>query len=298
MILTSNINWLGRERSNLRMAESKSDEYAKKINDHSEFSSSVHPLTALANFPRTALSRPLLQSAVHVPLFGRRAVTAGEAGDRGLPRCVSRHHHRRRRTEEIWLSGVAPSLRQKMFQEPSSSSDYLDLFKPAAPWQKTSQRVKVFMTNGGLILRESDAVLQAVFAELKRRNTAPVIEMGLLTGKDSSGQQACGVEGFGAPDTARVIAERIKKNGGELRYVAMDEPLFFGHHFKGKNACKWSMNDVARDIAPRVAVLRGIFPSIEIGDVEPIGATQICLLTGSTKSLNGLKSISKSSDRN
>lgn len=177
---------------------------------------------------------------------------------------------------EIWLSGVAPFLRQKMFQEPISSSDYLDLFKPDAPWQKTSQRVKVFMTNGGLILRESDAVLQAIFADLKRRNIALAIEMGLLTGKDSLGQQACGVgvEGFGAPETARVISERIKKNGGELRYIAMDEPLFFGQHFKGKNACQWSMNDVARDIAPRVAVLRETFPSIEIGDVEPIGAAQ------------------------
>lgn len=177
---------------------------------------------------------------------------------------------------EIWLSGVAPFLRQKMFQEPSSSSDYLDLFKPDAPWQKVSQRTKVFMTNGGLILRESDAVLQTVFADLKRRHIALAVEMGLLSGKDSSGKQECGVgvEGFGAPDTAKVIAERIRKNGGELRYVAMDEPLFFGHHFGGKNACQWSMNDVARDIAPRAAALREIFPAVEIGDVEPVGAAE------------------------
>ena len=37
----------GREGSNLRMAESKSAEYNSKINNLSEFSSSVHPLTAL-----------------------------------------------------------------------------------------------------------------------------------------------------------------------------------------------------------------------------------------------------------
>ena len=75
-------------------------------------------------------------------------------------------------TTEIWRSGVAPFLRQKMFQEPVSSSDYLELFKPDAPWQKVSQRTKVFMTNGGLIFRESDAVLQAAFADLKRRHIA------------------------------------------------------------------------------------------------------------------------------
>ncbi len=33
------------------MAESKSAEFASKINESSEFSSSVHPLTPLANFP-------------------------------------------------------------------------------------------------------------------------------------------------------------------------------------------------------------------------------------------------------
>jgi hypothetical protein len=97
-----------------------------------------------------------------------------------------------------------------MFQEPSSSSDYLDLFKPDAPWQKVSQRTTVFMTNGGLILREPDAVLQAVFADLKRRHIALGMEIGLATARqDSSGHQVCGVnvEGMTTPNATRVIAE-------------------------------------------------------------------------------------------
>jgi hypothetical protein len=53
MILTSNFNWPGREGSNLRMAESKSDEYVSKINERSEFSSSVRPMMALGNFLRS-----------------------------------------------------------------------------------------------------------------------------------------------------------------------------------------------------------------------------------------------------
>jgi hypothetical protein len=57
--LASNINWLGREGSNLRMAESKSDEFTSKINEPSEFSSSVHPLTALVNFQRSECRDPL-----------------------------------------------------------------------------------------------------------------------------------------------------------------------------------------------------------------------------------------------
>ncbi|MEA2729841.1 MAG: hypothetical protein QOF70_4316, partial [Acetobacteraceae bacterium] len=115
-----------------------------------------------------------------------------------------------------------------------------------------------------------------VFSDLKRRNIALAIEMGLLSGKDSAGQQACGVgvEGFAAPDNAKVVANRIQKAGGVLAYVAMDEPLWYAHHFSGKNACGWTMEDVARDIVPRVAALREKFPAVQIGDIEPVGTAQ------------------------
>ena len=176
---------------------------------------------------------------------------------------------------EIWLSGIPPGVRQKMFQE--SDSDYFELFKPEAAWSKSAQHVKVFMLNGGLLLRQSDDEVKAVLADLKRRHITLAIEMGLATARqDSSGHQACGVnvEGITTPNATRVIAERIKKNGGELRYVAMDEPLFYGHHFSGANACRFTLSELAGTIAPNVAVLRELFPSVEIGDVEPIGAAK------------------------
>ena len=177
-------------------------------------------------------------------------------------------------SKEVWLSGVPPFVREKMFQE--SDSDYMDLFRPHAPWSKAAQTVKVFMINGGLVMHQSDEELKAVFSDLKRRNIALAIEMGLLSGKDSAGRQACGVgiEGFAAPDNAKVVADRIQKAGGVLAYVAMDEPLWYAHHFSGKNACGWTMEDVARDIVPRVAALREKFPAVQIGDIEPVGTAQ------------------------
>jgi len=177
-------------------------------------------------------------------------------------------------SSEVWLSGVPPFVREKMFQE--SDSDYMDLFKPNAPWSKAAQTVKVFMINGGLVMHHSDQELKAVFSDLKRRNIALAIEMGLLSGKDRAGQQACGVgvEGFAAPDNAKVVANRIQKAGGVLAYVAMDEPLWYAHHFSGKNACGWTIEDVARDIIPRVAALREKFPAVNIGDIEPVGTAQ------------------------
>lgn len=126
------------------------------------------------------------------------------------------------------------------------------------------------------LLREPDDVLQKVFADLKRRHIALAVEMGLLAGKDSRGNQACGrgIEGYGAPDTAKVIATRIQKNGGVLQYIVMDEPLWYGHHFHGANACQSSMDDIAREVATRVAIIRQIFPSVQIGDDEPVATPQ------------------------
>jgi hypothetical protein len=176
---------------------------------------------------------------------------------------------------EIWLSGVSPGVRQKMFQE--SESDYFELFKPDAAWSKSAQHVRVFMINAGLLLRQSDDEVKAVFADLKRRHIALAIEMGLLSGKGLDGKvQECGVgvEGFGAPDTAKVVANSIEKNGGVVDYIAMDEPLWYGHHFKGKNGCQWPMEKVAQDMASRIADLREQFPNVQIGDVEPVGTAQ------------------------
>jgi hypothetical protein len=155
-------------------------------------------------------------------------------------------------SSEVWLSGVPPFVREQTFHE--ADSDYMDLFKPDAPWPKSAQVVKVFMINGALVMHQSGEELKAVFSDLKRRNILLAIEMGLLSGQDSAGQQVCGVgvEGFAAPDNAKVVADRIQKAGGVLAYVAMDEPLWYARHFSGKNACGWTMEDVARDIVPRV----------------------------------------------
>jgi hypothetical protein len=62
----------------------KSDEYAKKINDHSEFSSSVHPLTALANFPRSEC--PLTRGSGTRAIVAQARAFAAAFGVRAFPR--------------------------------------------------------------------------------------------------------------------------------------------------------------------------------------------------------------------
>ena len=68
------------------------------------------------------------------------------------------------------------------------------------------------------------------------------------------------------------MARRIQRLGGDLAYVAMDEPLYWGHAFTGARSCQFSMEETAREVAAGVAQIRAVFPQVQIGDTEPIGS--------------------------
>lgn len=88
------------------------------------------------------------------------------------------------------------------------------------------------------------------------------------------GHDGCGfnVEGYSAPHMTAAIAKRIAKLGGQLDYASMDEPLFYGHFFNGRNACHASVATVARLTAEGAAEMRAVFPDVKIGDIEPMAA--------------------------
>jgi hypothetical protein len=49
----------------------------------------------------------------------------------------------------------------------------------------------------------------------------------------------------------------------------MDEPLFFGHDYSGKNACTFSIQQVAESVARNVKVIRSYYPKVQFVLVEP-----------------------------
>jgi hypothetical protein len=174
-------------------------------------------------------------------------------------------------TIAIWLSGVDPAVQlRKHTQTPA---DYMDLFRPDAPWAKAASGLTAFKIGGEFGLRSTDDQLRTVIDDLKRRHIHLAVEIGLLVARDRCGR---GVEGYAAPHGAEDLAKRIQKFGGRIDYAAMDEPVWFGHVAKGlaKNpeavTCQDSIPDLADQIAPKVAALREIFPNIEIGDIEAV----------------------------
>jgi hypothetical protein len=168
------------------------------------------------------------------------------------------------RAGDIWLSGLDPISRQ--IKEPGAPSDFMELFRPGAPWSVAASKVKVLKLSSEFVLHGSDDDLRTTFAGLKVRNIALGLETGVLFG-DHCGK---GMEGFSYPTTATTIGQRIQRLGGDLAYVAMDEQLWFGHFDNSEQACHFSIPEIARQVALHSAELKAIFPSVHIGAIEPI----------------------------
>jgi len=175
---------------------------------------------------------------------------------------------------DVWLSGVDPEA-QKV-RHVTEPADYMDLFKPDAPWSKAASRLAVFKVGTRFVLHADDAELRTMIDDLRRRHIAFAVELGLL---ESGGPGTCGygVEGYGNPTGVESVAKRIESLGGQIDYIAMDEPVWFGHVVNkvSKSAgtgCQYSVPELAEKVAPKIALLRRYFPDIKIGDIEPVTA--------------------------
>jgi hypothetical protein len=171
-------------------------------------------------------------------------------------------------TAEVWLAGLDPVTRA--VHKDGGLSDFLDLFSSHAPWEKAAAKVTVLKVSAQFLIRSADDDLAKVFAGLKARNIALGVELGMLSGDGTCGRN---VEGYSAPGTPAMLANRVRHLGGDLAYVAMDEQLWFGKYGRSPRACHTPIPAIAREIADSALQLRRIFPNIKIGDIEPIGAT-------------------------
>jgi hypothetical protein len=173
---------------------------------------------------------------------------------------------------EIWLIAGVPVLNQDP-QWHGIRADSADMWTADAPWQMVARNTRVILFPPGVVLRaKDDDVLKQAFSDLKRRNIALALEMGLLTQTDS-----CRYRGEGYLDdiqTMKNALERIRRTGGELSYIAMDEPFYYAHQYFGPNACHEPATEIARRVAATVAGARSIFPNVQIGDEEVVNGSR------------------------
>jgi hypothetical protein len=170
---------------------------------------------------------------------------------------------------QIWFCPMDPLLRPEVGY--GGSPHYMDLFRPDAPWTRATSRVAVFKIYPQWIAGATDADLRRQFADLQRRGIALALEAGVLT---RVGDLGLGVEGFGG-DGLLPMVQRIQRDGGTLRYVAMDEPLFFGTVSTRSHAPRWTPQQAVDNAAVNIRAVRAEFPGVQFGDIEPVGASPL-----------------------
>ena len=160
-------------------------------------------------------------------------------------------------------------------QPPIVAPDFMELFQPSAPWSNAAAHVSVFKFYPQFVDGASDRDLSIIIADLERRHIAMAVEVGMVDYTDPSlckGPPCGDIEGQGGQKLDRIFA-RLDRLGARVRYVAMDEPLWFGHIVKKSqdpNAPEGSIETIARNVARQANTARRYFPAVKIGDIEPL----------------------------
>jgi hypothetical protein len=175
--------------------------------------------------------------------------------------------------QEIWFSPQAAPPGSRLHR----AVDLMELFKPDAPWQEAASHLKVFKLYASYLSGAPQEEIEAIVADLNRRHIAIALEVGVMNIGPKATNPLCGglgqVEGYGTPQLARANSEKIKRAGGSIRFIAMDEELFFGHYFKGRPGgqpgCQSSVAQILELIKAPLSVYSEEFPGVIIGDTEP-----------------------------
>ncbi len=177
-------------------------------------------------------------------------------------------------TGSAMAAGLGASMPQIWFSmgaltSPAGHQSWDTLFyEPDAPWPEFMNHVQVVGILTQALVKISDADLAKVVAKLKQKHVALGLEM-LAQAYDPPGCGG-GVEGYFPQDQTAQLAAKLKRAGATLDYIAMDEPLWFGHYYNGNKACHSSIENVAERVAANVGEYRKFFPHVIIGDGEPL----------------------------
>jgi len=141
-------------------------------------------------------------------------------------------------------------------------------FEPDATWPEMLRHVQVITATADALTRLTDDELAKFVQRLDEHHIA--LSVAVLA-QNWENQPKCGngVEGYSNPGTNRPIIARLKRVGGRISYIGMDEPLYFGHYYAGKNACQSSIDNVAERVATILREYTAAFPDLTVLDTEP-----------------------------
>jgi hypothetical protein len=176
-------------------------------------------------------------------------------------------------SQEIWFAPPAAPVDTRLHR----AVDLMDLFSPDAPWQRAASHVKVFLLYGSHLSHAPQDEVDRIVGDLNRRHIPIALAVGVMNIGPKETRPSCGglglVEGYGTAQLARNVSGKIKHAGGSIQFIAMDEPLWFGHYFKGRPGgqpgCLSSIGQILELMREPLAVYAEEFRNIVVGDTEP-----------------------------
>ena len=181
-----------------------------------------------------------------------KVTLSGSAGQRGIQSSQNSV------VPELWISRNASA-------DPHADSG--DPFNPDADWKTVAGHSGALQFPPGVILNAKAEDLQRAFRNLAERHIGLALEFRVLVRSEQCPQMT---KGFSDPGELQRILERIHKLGGNLKYVVMDDPYYFGHRFVGQGACLEPPAKLAQQIDEKIQLVRRYFPKAQIGTAEVV----------------------------
>ncbi len=149
-----------------------------------------------------------------------------------------------------------------------ANDDYTQFFTNSSTWSDTMSKTSVFNFYAGIFIKSpskmffTDDQVQQLVQFLQDHHIAMSLEMEAVA---PIGTHPCtGADRFAQ---LKPKLDRISHAGGNVTYIAMDEPLAYGT--KRQWGCHLTMNQTFTETLAFIHLVHQYYPRIIVGDVEP-----------------------------
>ena len=151
------------------------------------------------------------------------------------------------------------------------STDFAELFTKPEQWDAARARIDVFQFFSQNLLDAPCSICGDnklyTFADVKAFETLQ--EWGIPVAMEAGAVKEWGCSGVDEFGVTREAIEDVRYYGGDVAFVAMDEPYIGGELTAGGQSCHHSMEESADATAHYMELVRESYPNIIVGDVEP-----------------------------
>lgn len=146
-----------------------------------------------------------------------------------------------------------------------NDTDFINHRTLDGEWSLVRDNMSVFKFYSQVIRDAPDNSLKIKIKRLKEAKIKFAVEIPPLTWTEEYGKN---VEGYQDNNYLVNVIKKLKRNGAELDYIALDEPIFFAF-YKNKNN-KTAYNNMINNMAKTLSIVWQYYPNVKVGDIEPL----------------------------